>query len=206
MMKTVHPNAKNAKDSSYVTRSTQTLKLQINIYCLMTQVIGFDAKETIRIGTNGSRYSYPLGVSVEVFDFNKFKEQYEQAIKTINKEYSIENRRKVYSFQYFAKLYGIDYAVDISNSFLNEIKKNIITTNVYFTNISEIKTPEIFMYCEDGIGVKKPTNEFIKTLIQPYSYICAWKYLSENKNSKSKLLIDNFQAQITRAWQKNSKQ
>ncbi len=47
----------------------------------MTQVIGFDAKETIRIGTNGSRYSYPLGVSVEVFDFNKFKEQYEQAIK-----------------------------------------------------------------------------------------------------------------------------
>ena len=93
----------------------------------MTQVIGFDAKETIRIGTNGSRYSYPLGVSVEVFDFNKFKEQYEQAIKTINKEYSIENRRKVYSFQYFAKLYGID----------------------------------------DGIGVKKPTNEFIKTLIQP---------------------------------------
>jgi len=174
----------------------------MNIYTLMTQIVGFDAKETIRTDTKGNRYNYPLGVSVEIFDFNKFKERYDKSIKTISKKYDIENKRKVYSFQYFAKLYGMDSAIDISKCFLNEIKKNIITTNVYFTNISEIKTPKIFMYCEDGIGVKKPTKEFIKTLIQPYSYICAWKYLNENKNSKSKLFIDNFQAQTTRAWQK----
>ncbi len=168
----------------------------------MTQIVGFDAKETIRIDSEGNRYNYPLGVSVEIVEYDKFKTQYEKAIKTINEKYKLENKRKVYSFQYFAKIYGIDRAVDISNRFLKEIKSNIISTNVYFTNISEIKTPEIFMYCEDEIGAKKPTNEFIKTLIQPYSYICAWKYLNENKNSNSTLFIDNFQAQTTKAWQK----
>jgi hypothetical protein len=58
------------------------------------------------------------------------------------------------------------------------------------------------MYCEDESGVKKPTSEFIRTLIQPYSYICAWKYINENKNSNSILFIDNFQAQTTKAWKR----
>lgn len=97
----------------------------------MTNIVGFDAKETIRIDTDGNKYNYPLGVSVEISDYDKFKTQYDKATTTISKKYKIENKRKVYSFQYFAKLYGIDSAIEISNRFLNEIKSDIISTNVY---------------------------------------------------------------------------
>ena len=45
----------------------------------------------------------------------------------------------------------------------------------------------------------KPIKDFLTTLIQPYSYICAWKKCS-NEEEDHILWLDNFQGRSTVAW------
>jgi len=166
----------------------------------MSSIIGFDSKETHR-EINSQDQIFPLGASIEIYDYEKFKNEYDKAMKTIWDSINEKRKRKVYSFQYFAKKFGMEDAQELLIPFLKNIHPHIINADIYFTNIPEKKIPEVYMYNMDERKETKKINEFLTTLVQPYSYICAWKQCFTNEKQADQILwLDNFQGKSTVAW------
>lgn len=166
----------------------------------MPSIIGFDSKETHR-DVNGEDRTYPLGASVEIYDYDKFIESYDKSMKCVWNTLNEKRKRKIYSYQYFAQQYGIEKTQQLCFLFLKEIRKSIINADIYFTNIPENKISEIYMYNNDRVKETKPTKEFLVSLVQPYSYMCAWKKYLINQDTEDTILLDNFQGETTVAWQ-----
>ena len=166
----------------------------------MPSIIGFDSKETHR-EIDGEDTIFPLGASINIYDYDKFKKEYNKAMKTVWESVSEERKRTVYSFQYFAKKFGMESAKELSLLFLKEITPHILTAETYFTNIPEKKISEVYMYNMDIRKETQPIKNFLTTLVQPYPYICAWKKCFDTeKDDEQTLWLDNFQGKLTVAW------
>lgn len=166
----------------------------------MPSLIGFDSKETHR-DVNGEDRTYPLGASVEIYDNDKFIIAYDKAMEKVWANIGEKRKRKIYPYQYFAQVYGIEDSIEILTPFIKDIKQNIINSDVYFTNIPDEKIPQIFMYNNDGKKAIKSTKDFLTSLVQPYPYICAWKRCQGEEGAKGSIfLLDHFQGETTIAW------
>ncbi|MEM4258763.1 MAG: hypothetical protein QXL17_06400 [Candidatus Thermoplasmatota archaeon] len=166
----------------------------------MPSVIGFDSKETHR-EINGEDRIFPLGASIEVVNYEKFAEMYDKSMKCVWETLNEKRKRSIYSYQYFAQQYGLEKAQQLCFLFLKGISKSIINADVYFSNIPEEKTAEIYMYNNDRVKATKPTRDFLVSLVQPYSYMCAWKRCVLEQGNENIIFLDNFQGETTIAWQ-----
>lgn len=167
----------------------------------MPSYIGFDSKELRRADKeSGKEFISTIGVSIEVFDLKKFNEIYDKAIEMVFKKHGLERKRRVYHFQYFCKMYGLESAKEICIDFLHRIREYVLNVGIYFANISPNKIPYVFMYSMDGKKERMPTRKFLASLVSPFPYICAWKYMQENKDIDSVFILDHFQGKLTPSW------
>ena len=167
----------------------------------MPSWIGFDSKDLIRGGGDqGKKFISTIGTSIEVFDLMEFDHVYDKAIEATFKKFGLEMKRKVYYFQYFCKLFGLDDAREICINFMQRVKNHIFDIGVYFANISPIRTPQIYMYGTDRKKAIVPTKKFLSSLTNPFPYISAWKYSQQNQNTNSTFILDHFQGKQTISW------
>lgn len=166
--------------------------------------IGFDAKELKRQNKDAEDSSKgfisSIGGSIETFSLSKFDSGYDKAIAATLEHFGIERKRKIYYFQYFAKLFNsTEMAHEIGIFFLKKLKEYIIGANIYFVNIPPSRIPRIYMYAMDPPQKVIPTKDFLSTLTPQFSYMCAWRYTKEMDDT-STILLDHFQGKQTISW------
>lgn len=162
----------------------------------MVSFIGIDSTNFFRQGRNA--FKAPLGVGIEVEDYDGFDKKYRSIIDSLVHHYGIETNRKCLKSHYI-----YEKKPEHASSFGTEFTKQIIPflKNVYVmhTILNQAHTPEIL--CYNGAKIMT-VNEFVPLLQSYYVHIVTWKILNDfNETKQSTFFLDHFTGSITPAWE-----
>ncbi|MBU1196916.1 hypothetical protein KJ765_00230 [Candidatus Micrarchaeota archaeon] len=160
----------------------------------MDQITGFDSKE-YHAGRIGHFFA-PIGIGVSVSNYETFKTEYSRLWRDILDDRGLEYRRKVYSARDLLVLFPQE-KYSLEEDFLEGIRRNIIHTTFYFTQLPNSKR----VYSRGWLK-NQPASEFMQRGLNQYPYWCAWKHhQSESSPSHSPIaFLDEFAGEETTAW------
>jgi hypothetical protein len=160
--------------------------------------IAIDSASFIRKGAYGT-FKACTGVALTINNLNNFEAQYFRILDELCSKYKVEKPKVV------LKGYDIHYmlgrhAVPFCDELFSNISSQFSQIDFYYTYFPS-RISKINMYGTDGSAVEEASiPEFINKITPSYPHLCAWKYLSENNGSHLTFHIDNFEGEITKAW------
>ncbi|HZS74779.1 MAG TPA: hypothetical protein VFA69_09805 [Candidatus Nitrosotalea sp.] len=158
--------------------------------------IGIDSVTFYHDGKTAA-FKAPLGVAIEVENYEAFDTRYLQVITGLKSKYSLNTERTCLKGHYILdKLKG--KGCDFINDFVDQILPSLKMIFVCHTVVSSEKVPEIF--CCNGTK-KITTSEFVDRLCSSYEHIIAWKLLQDFADKHNSLIFsDYFTGVVTKAW------
>ena len=140
----------------------------------------------------------PIGVGLEIENYDEFTQKYDSVIEELKNRYSISTNRKCLKSHYVyektpssAKQFMVD--------FTEKIIPYVKTIFVSHTILNSHKTPQIYGY--NGNKEFSP-NDFISYLQSYYPHVLAWKILETLPDrTDSVFMLDHFTGHVTKAWQ-----
>lgn len=161
----------------------------------MASFIGIDSTNFFRQGLNA--FKAPLGVGIEVEDYDGFDKKYRSIIDSLVSKFGIETNRKCLKSHYIYEKKP-EHATSFGTEFTRQIIPFLKNVYVMHTILNQSHTSEILCYN----GAKTITvNQFIPILQSYYAHIVAWKILDEfNETKQSTFFLDHFTGSITKAW------
>jgi len=143
-----------------------------------------------------------IAVSVEIRNLSSFETLYINLVDALNKKFNLSFRRKTVDSRFLAEVLAGKEALRKTyiREFIEKISPQIGRIYVMHTSIPPSKIPAV--KCYGGKEQKEPI-EFIKSLTGAYNHCVLWKILDKNYyDFSSRFLVDFFEGDITRAWEK----
>ncbi|MFO0795831.1 MAG: hypothetical protein U0586_17415 [Candidatus Brocadiaceae bacterium] len=169
------------------------------------KIAAFDSAIFKKEYSGGSSFKMAIGGGIAVANQNSFVKAYDQELTSIFEQNRIERTRQAYCASELSAILsaGIQNEESILATLFSKLASYIQEAHFYYTFLPNMEYVSAFG--EDPgryekIPVISNTERDFFDLIEPsYSMLCAWKYAKNNKTDK--LLIDNFQGQISPAWE-----
>jgi hypothetical protein len=173
----------------------------MDVYSGYTSIVSIDGKDFLRTNQTKS-FRGVIGVALTFNRPRNFIEDYPNIMTKLKKDFNFETELDVLKSYRIMSSLGKERGNNFMNKYLEEIKKYLSEFTVFFTTIPSTKIPEIKKYGRDNGGVESKTPvDFLKELSSSYPHCCAWRLLKDSKfNSKTLLLLDFFQGEVTKAW------
>ena len=162
----------------------------------MASFIGIDTTNFFREGFKA--FKAPLGVAVEVDDYDGFDDNYQKIVGQLIQDLSIDTNRKCVKSHYIYEK-NPKTAVRFGVKFTEKIIPYLKNIHIAHTILNQLKTPEIM--CCNGT-MKLSTNQFVPILESYYNHIVAWKIIQDFPEKKESVFcLDHFTGSITKAWE-----
>lgn len=154
---------------------------------------------------NRPPFRSPLGACLSFRNPVAFARLYQGFFDGYFKKIGKQKEKEVYSATDMSRVFERDRKgyLDFLEAFVSLIgtDKNV-TLNLIWSTLVASKLPNGVQYYGVGRSAVKPvsSNKFLDDLSQYYPYICAWKVAAIASLTKSAILLDDLQGEITEAW------
>ncbi len=139
----------------------------------------------------------PIGVGLEVEDYDVFAHKYESVIDALKGEYGVSTDRKCLKSHYIYEK-NPSSARQFVADFTERVLPYVKTVFVSHTILNSQKMPKI--YCYSGNG-EMTSNDFISYLQSYYPHVLTWKILETFPDRRdSVFMLDHFTGNVTKAW------
>jgi len=162
---------------------------------MVNSYVGIDSTTFYHEGL--TRFKAPLGVAIEVENFEEFDDKYSIIIKELKTKYHLETPRSCIKGYFVSTIIGNDGAFWFTNEFIDKIMSSLKTIFVAHAIISPSKLPEITFSNRS----KMPTMKFVDILTSSFNHIIAWNFINKFAEiNQSHIFIDYFTGIETKAW------
>lgn len=139
----------------------------------------------------------PIGVGLEVEDYDAFARKYDSVIVDLKDRYGVVTGRKCLKSHYIHEKIPSSARRFIAD-FTEKVIPHVKTVFVAHTILNSQKTPKIL--CYSGNEDMTP-GEFISHLQSYYPHVLAWKILETLPDRRdSAFMLDHFTGSVTKAW------
>lgn len=154
---------------------------------------------------NRPPFRSPLGACLSFSNPVNFAQTYHTFITDYFKKVGKHKDKDVYSSTDMSRVFEKDRSgyLDFLEAFVCFIGKDPnIALNLVYSTLVASKLPNGVQYYGAGRSAIKSVNpnKFLEDLSQYYPYICAWKVATIVGLTKSAILLDDIQGEITEAW------
>lgn len=166
---------------------------------MYAKIMAADSSMFVR-GTSPNAFKACIGVCISIGEPEELTENYLNYFKNIKKKHSFKSSRNVFKSYDIKKFFPIDDYFKILEDFF---KKMCETSEfrMHFVFSSFKKELDVNLYDGYSGSSKKVTApEFLDILNQYFPYISIWKTSKVAKLHGTKVFLDGFTGQITRAW------
>jgi hypothetical protein len=162
----------------------------------MPGAIAFDSKE-FRRGRIAEFFT-PLGVSVEIPDTKRFREDYEDIVSSFKEKHSIRGEKNCCPSFDLLKHFTKEKSVNPMTELVNEFDGLVDRVTFYYVIIPK-KLGDIKTYGK-SIAEDMPRDEFLKRINPAFVHSCLWKFISTYPDDESEYHLDHFGFDTTGGW------
>ncbi len=163
---------------------------------MVKSCIGIDTTNYFRQASKP--FQAPIGVGLEVEDYDVFTSKYDSVVEELKKTHDISTNRKCIKSHYVYEK-NPSSARQFIADFTKRLMPHVKTVFVSHTILNSQKTPRIQYY--RGRMAVTP-SEFVLHLQSYYPHVLAWKILSTLPDRRNSVfMLDHFTGHITKAWE-----
>jgi len=162
---------------------------------MLNSFVGIDSMTFYHEGK--TTFRAPLGVAIEVTNYDDFNEKYVTIIKELKDKFHLDTPKLCVKGHFITSKIGPEASRWFNNEFVGKIIPELKMIYVCHAVISPIKIPNIIF----SNGTQVPAMKFVDILTSSFNHVIAWNLLNQfSQMNESHLYIDHFTAVRTNAW------